>query len=517
MKKFNAGGGIQTWTTPSGKFGLGAGPVSPITNVATQGATAGAQGITGLFNPTAIGAGLAYGLARNLSEKRKAERQKNDNLFLLTVDEMRKAGVDPYEMYPVEMFDTSQYEDLAGLPTSGTPQEMQSEAIAQAVYHWRQRNQDVVQKAYDDFLASGMDYEDYKQRTTSSKPEDAVTLLGLTNTQNGTSVDTIRDLINKGAVNAGEVWDKVTGTFSKVFQMPGMPDWTVFNPFDPSATVTWGKTGGSPTIPVGTTPGGTSTSATTGIPAVDRVLADVIDVIMGRAGAGDLIPTEEEIREVLAGVLKTKYGLPGDMSVDDVLAEASTAASRAWERRQRLGEGDDTGKGGTVLDLTKKDCSDPAYAIANPEECGPGGTDSGTDDGTTTVDDGTTKVDDGTDLNKTPATTTSDEDEYLDLNELLPASDETPDETPSAPTGGGAGVGYTQGVGVTSGAPGPTVDIDYLYDIAGSSIFNPAMGRTEEEKEDKKNKRGPYVYARSGGMIQNNYDLLDEVIRLLRG
>jgi hypothetical protein len=62
------------------------------------------------------------------------------------------------------------------------------------------------------------------------------------------------------------------------------------------------------------------------------------------------------------------------------------------------------------------------------------------------------------------------------------------------------------------------VDIDYLYDIAGSSIFNPAMGKTAEEKEDKKNKRGPYVYARSGGMIQNNYDydLTNEILRLLR-
>jgi len=360
------------------------------------------------------------------------------------------------------------------------------------------------------------------------KPEDAVDVL--TNTQNGTSVDTIRDLINKGAVNSGKVWDKVTGTFSKVFQMPGMPDFTVFNPFDPSATVIWGQPSGSPTIPVGTTPGGTSVSATTGIPAVDRVLSDVVDVIMGRAGVGDVIPTEEEIREVLAGVLKTKYGLPGDMSVDDVLAEASTAASRAWERRQRLGEGDNGNDGGFGVDLTKKDCSDPAYAMANPDECGPGtddgGTDGGTDRGTgggNESDPNKTPGGNESDPNKTPGGNESDPNKTPGGNESDPnktpdeTSDETSDETPAGDGGGGAGAGSTQGIAVHSGAPGETVDIDYLYDIAGSSIFNPAMDRTEEEKEDKKNKRGPYVYARSGGMIQNNYDLLNEVIRLLRG
>ena len=149
---------IETWTEPSGLFGMGAGPVSPITNVTTQ----GAGGLVNI-NPLAAGFGLAYNLYRGLSAKQKAESQKRDNLFLLTLDEMRKAGEDPYEKYPEELFDVSQYPEFAGLPAIGTPEEMQNATIAQAVSDWRARNNDVVQKAYDDFLKSGKDYDEYSQ------------------------------------------------------------------------------------------------------------------------------------------------------------------------------------------------------------------------------------------------------------------------------------------------------------------------------------------------------------------
>jgi len=177
MKKFNVGGGIQTWTTSSGKFGLGAGPVSPITNVAAQG-----SGIAGLFNPYTIGAGLVYGLARNRSEKRKAERHKNENLFLLTADLMRQAGEDPYEMYPLEMFDPTQNDMMMQAyvqnAESDNPmgpyewaEEQQREYVSRAIWNWRQRNEDLVKEAYDKFVASGLDYVDYRKRAFPSTPE----------------------------------------------------------------------------------------------------------------------------------------------------------------------------------------------------------------------------------------------------------------------------------------------------------------------------------------------------------
>ena len=79
--------------------------------------------------------------------------------------------------------------------------------------------------------------------------------------------------------------------------------------------------------------------------------------------------------------------------------------------------------------------------------------------------------------------------------------------------GDGTGTGgYGQGVAVTTGAPGDVVDLDYLYDISGRSIFAPSM------QDETKDTTTPYVYAKSGGMIHNNYDLTDEILRrLIRG
>jgi len=104
---------------------------------------------------------------------------------------------------------------------------------------------------------------------------------------------------------------------------------------------------------------------------------------------------------------------------------------------------------------------------------------------------------------------------YLDLNKgdgSDPDSDKGTSTTGGGGDGGG-GAGYTQGIGVHSGDPGDIVDLDYLYDISGSSIFAP---RLQDEGETDDNR--PYVYAKSGGMIHNNYDLTDEILRrLIRG
>jgi hypothetical protein len=135
---------------------------------AAGGALGGAQG-GGLIGGIAAGlAASAYLLYRGLSDKKKAESQKRDNLFYLTLDEMRKAGEDPYEQYPVELFDVSKYKEFEGIGASGTPEEMQRDAISAAIYNWRERNNDIVQAAYDVFLESGLDYDEYNKRQEES-------------------------------------------------------------------------------------------------------------------------------------------------------------------------------------------------------------------------------------------------------------------------------------------------------------------------------------------------------------
>ena len=53
--------------------------------------------------------------------------------------------------------------------------------------------------------------------------------------------------------------------------------------------------------------------------------------------------------------------------------------------------------------------------------------------------------------------------------------------------------------------PGDPVDINYLYDIGGDSIFAPNVESVGNER--------PYVYAKSGGMIQQTN--LEQLLKLL--
>ena len=78
----------------------------------------------------------------------------------------------------------------------------------------------------------------------------------------------------------------------------------------------------------------------------------------------------------------------------------------------------------------------------------------------------------------------------------------------SSSSSGGFGTPSEQGQRVTSGGPGDLVDINYFYDILGG-LEQPFQ--TTEEEEDAVQ----YVYAKSGGMIQNND--LQQLLRLLKG
>ena len=140
------------------------------------------QGLGSLFtnpiNPLSV-ALLGHQLYKGYSGRKTAERQKMDNLGRLTLDEMRKAGADPYEQFPIDTFDPNTNPNMISEFSSamesgdGTlspeewAEEKQLDAVDQSIWKWREQNQDVMQKAYDDFLGTGLDYADYKKRNTS--------------------------------------------------------------------------------------------------------------------------------------------------------------------------------------------------------------------------------------------------------------------------------------------------------------------------------------------------------------
>jgi hypothetical protein len=83
-------------------------------------------------------------------------------------------------------------------------------------------------------------------------------------------------------------------------------------------------------------------------------------------------------------------------------------------------------------------------------------------------------------------------------------------EVAAAGGGGGGGGGTTPpsgGIRTVSGGPGPSVDIDYLYDFA-KGLEQPFQA-TEEEEED-------IVRAAEGGMIGVTDDF-ERILRILRG
>jgi hypothetical protein len=111
--------------------------------------------------------------ARNREARAKAERQKNDNLRLLTLDAMAEQGIDPFDIYdlgkvestidPVEQaeLDLAQQEmDILKPP----PEVAEGYAAEQAIKRFREENQDLIGEAYDAFLRSGLDYDEYKKQ-----------------------------------------------------------------------------------------------------------------------------------------------------------------------------------------------------------------------------------------------------------------------------------------------------------------------------------------------------------------
>ena len=450
-------------------------PTMASVHAAQTGINAGAnQGLGSMFD---FGGGLgaitaitSYG--RNREARSKAERQKNENLRLLTLDEMTKAGIDPNDIYSfgkVESTVDPATQAEMGLAQQemdilNPPQEIaEGYAREQYIKDWRADNQDVMQKAYDDFLGTGLDYSDYKNQLTPA-------------------VNSLAAPISNAGTKLGEAWDTTTGVFSKVFQMPGLPDFTVFNPFDPSVKVIWGTPSGSPTIPVGVTPGKDSVSVTTGIPWLDEVWKRVSGSVKD-GDWGDITPTAKDVKDILGKVLRGKLGLPESMTIEDIFAEASNRASTDWTKLQE----DNKTKLG--LDLGFDDDGNPITLDDDEVEA-------------------TEVIPDPPEPEPEPEPE-PDPDPVIDEDpDPDPVIDEEPDPDPVIDEDLAGGVGFPAGGGgIASETTAEDVNIDYYLDMAGSlAKMLEDKAKVKEENKTRGIAAGGYMKKyEEGGVIIPEY------------
>jgi hypothetical protein len=552
VKKFQAGG-ITNLLSPSNVGNLIAEDLAK----GTAGNMIGFGGPLGLLS-------TAHQFYKGYSGRKTAERQKMDNLGRLTLDEMRKAGADPYEQFPIDTFDPNTNPNMISEFSSamesgdGTlspeewAEEKQLDAVDRSIWKWREQNQDVMQKAYDDFLASGLDYADYKEQPTSTNPEDLYDIVVNPSGLEGTYTD-----------STGQVWgvSDTTGTKWKIDSTLKPTD-----PTDPTDPNNAGGGGGG---------GGAADAAAQA--AADAETARIIleggieggkdlfdyedykansdlynyDPIPGQLHEAILGETDPTLREKLIKDYEGMYGTydpnsaptPTKKTQAELDAEAAgraAAAQAAQEADILSGQTGTTGGLGTprvvpvyvpggnngvpsadpntvdIVDVLTDGPGKPGVTDvinldpnANPDGTCKVGYTKGAN-GMCALDDPGNGGDGGEGENGEGE---GENGEGEGENGEGKGNDGTGEGDGGDGDGSGTGTGgYGQGVAVTTGAPGDVVDLDYLYDISGRSIFGPSM---QDETEDTTT---PYVYAKSGGMIRNNYDLTDEILRrLIRG
>jgi hypothetical protein len=163
----------------------------------------------------------------------------------------------------------------------------------------------------------------------------------------------------------------VGGWMDRIFDFLDIkkPDYAVVQP-GPGGTLVWGTPQGTVFSRIGTTPGGTITGVQTGIPALDRILSNVADVLTGRVEAGDILNAETIEQAVLdaagdvlgvdagtitvAGIKEAVTTVVDAVSIDattDTNVVFSTAAAGAADDTTGA-TGADTTTGATGADTT---------------------------------------------------------------------------------------------------------------------------------------------------------------------
>jgi hypothetical protein len=160
-------------------------------------------------------------------------------------------------------------------------------------------------------------------------------------TSTTTSTTSSPNLVQQAGTAVGKVIDKV-------FQSLGLPSPTkvIGNP-KPGATVVWGQTSGSPVIYTGTTPSGTQTGVTTGLPWLDAIINRGVQTVTGQAGVPDL---GEISTVVIQEAARDALGLPAGADMGQI-TDAITKATQAGTQVFRAAE-DTEGTGLFGVDLT---------------------------------------------------------------------------------------------------------------------------------------------------------------------
>ena len=349
-------------------------------------------------------------------------------------------------------------------------------------------------------------------------------------------LNSVQNTVSSG-VNA--VASKVGDAIDEVFRILRLPNPTKIIGGIQSGTVVWGQTGGSRVINTGTTGAGTQTGVTTGNAALDAILNKVTGVLSGRIAAEEVIDAST-VREILTGAAAEELGVSTEnieKTIEGLQEVGSSVVSATTLNDADTVFGVDIT--GTETDSAEDIISgnvapgvvgpnltpDPIDQLLNatastsdgdvaPGVVGPNLTPDSIDDTVvddTVVDDsvvgdtvvGDTVVADGP---SAPKSTGYDFDIPTDIRAQTysvedfmspPPRGEAPPRGEGGGGGGGGGFGQPQSSpGKVRVTPGDLVDIDYLFDVGGDSIFAPEL--TEDEKD------GLLRTYNRGGEVNNN-------------
>ncbi len=353
------------------------------------------------------------------------------------------------------------------------------------------------------------------------------------------------NLAQQAGTAAGKVIDKV-------FQSLGLPSPTkvIGNP-KPGATVVWGQTSGSPVIYTGTTPSGTQTGVTTGLPWLDAIINRGVQTVTGQAGVPDL---GEISTVVIQEAARDALGLPAGADMGQI-TDAINKVGQATVAATTMAGEDTEGTDLFGVDLSgDKKIGDP-NGDSNSSGNNTVDNSSGSDVVKTTdpqlPDDSTTTTTSQTSTDDPPAALRGGVEARDDLRGSVAPSVAGAVDTSGAVRGGlgsfftsggegmdvrgsinpyeyetkgtlrttpgteirgetptsSGGSGFTLPPSVTTvrEEPGELVDIDYLYDFA-KGLDQPFV--TTQEDEAMKNL---YMYAEGGDV--DNPDAVDMVTR----
>ena len=181
--------------------------------------------------------------------------------------------------------------------------------------------------------------------------------------------------IGQAAIEAGNAAGREIGKIiDEVFRILRLPPPTkiIGNP-QPGAKIVWGQTGGSPVIYTGTTPSGTQTGVTTGVPWLDAVVNRTIKVSTGQSQ----IPNASEIgTTVVSEAIREVLGLPADFDTEQLVDSAKdilNTASSVFKYAEEDTEGTDrfgvdlTGLGSDGEKKKVTDSADPQTDSTDPQ------------------------------------------------------------------------------------------------------------------------------------------------------